>query len=75
MCQLILYWPNYGQTHEYDDDYESYSVLLFSPVHFRYIVFRPVIDEILVGKVKSCSKEGINGEWEKQWIASVKFAK
>ena len=40
----------------------THSVLLFSPVHFRYTVFRPVIDEILVGKVKSCSKEGISGE-------------
>jgi DNA-directed RNA polymerase III subunit RPC8 len=29
-------------------------------VTFRYIVFRPFIDEILVGKVKSCSREGIH---------------
>lgn len=28
-------------------------------VTFRYVVFRPFIDEVLVGKVKSCSKEGI----------------
>jgi DNA-directed RNA polymerase III subunit RPC8 len=28
-------------------------------VTFRFVVFRPFIDEILVGKVKSCSKEGI----------------
>ena len=30
-------------------------------VHFRYVVFRPFVDEILVGKIKSCSKEGVNG--------------
>lgn len=29
-------------------------------VHFRYVVFRPFVDEILVGKIKSCSKEGVN---------------
>lgn len=32
-----------------------------SIVHFRYVVFRPFIDEILVGKIKSCSKEGVHG--------------
>ena len=31
-------------------------------VHFRYVVFRPFVDEILVGKIKSCSKEGVNGK-------------
>lgn len=28
-------------------------------VHFRYVVFRPFIDEILLGKIKSCSHEGV----------------
>ena len=28
-------------------------------VHFRFIVFRPFIDEVLVGKIKSCSREGV----------------
>ncbi|ESP03852.1 hypothetical protein LOTGIDRAFT_109978 [Lottia gigantea] len=28
-------------------------------VHFRYVVFRPFIDEILVGKIKCSSKEGV----------------
>ena len=26
-------------------------------------MFRPFTDEILVGKIKSCSKEGVNGEF------------
>ncbi|KAL5018940.1 hypothetical protein ScPMuIL_004662 [Solemya velum] len=29
-------------------------------VHFRYVVFRPFMDEILTGKIKSCSKEGVH---------------
>lgn len=29
-------------------------------VFFRYVVFRPFMDEILVGKIKSCSKEGVH---------------
>ncbi|XP_041093844.1 DNA-directed RNA polymerase III subunit RPC8 [Polyodon spathula] len=28
-------------------------------VHFRYVVFRPFLDEILVGKIKGCSQEGV----------------
>lgn len=30
-----------------------------SIVHFRYVVYRPFVDEILVGKTKSCCKEGV----------------
>ncbi|XP_043083399.1 DNA-directed RNA polymerase III subunit RPC8 isoform X1 [Puntigrus tetrazona] len=29
-------------------------------VHFRYVVFRPFLDEILVGKIKGCSAEGVH---------------
>ncbi|XP_074648412.1 DNA-directed RNA polymerase III subunit RPC8-like isoform X2 [Tubulanus polymorphus] len=29
-------------------------------VHFRYVVFRPFMDEILIGKIKGCSKEGVH---------------
>lgn len=28
-------------------------------VHFRFIVFHPFVDEVLVGKIKSCSREGV----------------
>ncbi|KAI4901239.1 hypothetical protein NFI96_017760 [Prochilodus magdalenae] len=28
-------------------------------VHFRYVVFHPFLDEILVGKIKYCSQEGV----------------
>lgn len=33
-----------------------------SVVHFRYVVFKPFIDEILMGTIKGCSKEGVHGE-------------
>ncbi|XP_077490494.1 RNA polymerase III subunit H [Amblyomma americanum] len=28
-------------------------------VKFRYVVFRPFMDEVLVGKIRSCSQEGV----------------
>ncbi|CAG7836060.1 unnamed protein product [Allacma fusca] len=31
-----------------------------SPVDFRFIVFRPFQDEILVGKIKNCTREGVH---------------
>lgn len=33
----------------------------FRIVNFRYVVFRLFMDEILIGKTKSCSKEGVYG--------------
>ena len=32
-------------------------------VHFRFVVFRPFMDEILTGRIKSCSQEGVHGEF------------
>lgn len=29
-------------------------------VHFRFVVFRPFMDEVLTGKIKGCSKEGVH---------------
>ncbi|KAF4080732.1 hypothetical protein AMELA_G00174620 [Ameiurus melas] len=28
-------------------------------VHFRYVVFHPFLDEVMVGKIKYCSQEGV----------------
>ncbi|XP_009862385.2 DNA-directed RNA polymerase III subunit RPC8-like [Ciona intestinalis] len=28
-------------------------------VHFRCVVFRPFVDEVLIGKIKGCSQEGV----------------
>lgn len=30
-------------------------------VHFRYVVFHPFLDEVLLGKIKYCSQEGVHG--------------
>ena len=34
---------------------------------FRYVVFHPFLDEILVGKIKYCSQEGVYGERGLLW--------
>lgn len=31
-------------------------------MHFRYVVFHPFLDEILIGEIKSCSQDGVHGE-------------
>lgn len=31
-------------------------------VSFRYLVFRPFIEEILMGKIRSCSSDGVHGK-------------
>ena len=33
-----------------------------SKTTFRYVVFRPYVDEVLTGKIKSCSSDGVQGE-------------
>lgn len=30
-------------------------------VEFRFVVFRPFIEEVIVGKIKNCTKEGVHG--------------
>ena len=37
----------------------------FHVVRFRFVVFRPFIDELLVGTIRSSSPEGIRGGWQK----------
>lgn len=34
----------------------------FLSVKYRYVVFRPFVDEVLVGKIKSSSAEGVQGQ-------------
>lgn len=35
---------------------------IHSKVVFRYIVFRPLMDEIMMGKIKNCTPEGVHGK-------------
>lgn len=34
----------------------------YTKVNFNYIIFRPDLEEIIVGKVKSVTREGIHGK-------------
>lgn len=40
--------------------------ILIKIVTFRAIVYRPFIDEVIVGKIKSCTKEKIQGIYSKK---------
>lgn len=31
-------------------------------VEFRFVIFRPFMEEIIVGKIKNCSKAGVHSE-------------
>ena len=31
-------------------------------VHFRLVIFRPFVGEVMVGKIRSCSQEGVRGK-------------
>jgi DNA-directed RNA polymerase III subunit RPC8 len=31
-------------------------------VNFRYVVFRPFMEEVIIGKIRSCSREGVHGK-------------
>ncbi|KAL8586188.1 hypothetical protein ACOMHN_057750 [Nucella lapillus] len=55
LCIALWDIEEYGKTFIYPGDGATHTL-----VHFRYVVFRPFIDEILTGKVKSCTKEGIH---------------
>jgi DNA-directed RNA polymerase subunit E'/Rpb7 len=41
---------------------DSLTAIDVLAVTFKYVVFRPFIDEILVGKIKSSGSEGIFGK-------------
>lgn len=32
-------------------------------VEFRFVIFRPFMEEIIVGKIKNCSKEGVHSKY------------
>ena len=40
---------------------KSHQLFYLFAVKFRYVVFRPFIDEVLVGKIKSSSSDGVQG--------------
>ncbi len=38
-----------------------FACVNFVPVKFRFVVFRPFIDEVIVGKIRNCISEGVRG--------------
>ena len=44
-----------------DSNTDQYHFCMFL-VHFRFVVFRPFIDEILTGRIRSCNHEGLQGK-------------
>ena len=55
---MSLMNTNYGEY--YTNEIVRINTTSFA-VRFRFIVFRPFVDEILVGKIRSCSTEGVRG--------------
>jgi len=35
-----------------------------TPVDFRFVMFKPFIGEVLTGKVKNCSRDGVFGMYQ-----------
>lgn len=66
LCIALWDIRNIEDAYIFPGDGASHSI-----VHFRYVVFRPFIDEILLGKIKSCSKEGVHGRWLRLIIFSL----
>lgn len=44
-------------------------------VFFRYIVFRPTIGEVITGKIRSCSREGVHSKYAKGIVVNEKWLK
>ncbi|NXL41832.1 RPC8 polymerase, partial [Podilymbus podiceps] len=38
----------------------TFVICFLLKVHFRYVVFHPFLDEILIGQIKSCSQDGVH---------------
>jgi len=38
------------------------NYLFFVLVTFRFVVFRPFVEEVLTGRIRSCDHEGVHGK-------------
>ncbi|KAG7296128.1 DNA-directed RNA polymerase III subunit RPC8 [Plutella xylostella] len=55
LCIALFDITHIGDSHIFPGDGSSHT-----EVKFRYIVFRPFVEEILIGKIRSCSREGVH---------------
>lgn len=58
LCIALFDITHIGHSYIFPGDGSSHT-----EVKFRYIVFRPVVEEILIGKIRSCSREGVHGTY------------
>ncbi|VVC90883.1 unnamed protein product [Leptidea sinapis] len=56
LCIALFDITHIGHSYIFPGDGSSHT-----EVKFRYIVFRPIVEEILIGKIRSCSREGVHG--------------
>uniref|UniRef100_H2ZJI5 DNA-directed RNA polymerase III subunit RPC8 n=1 Tax=Ciona savignyi TaxID=51511 RepID=H2ZJI5_CIOSA len=54
LCICLFDILKYEESYIFPGDGASHTI-----VHFRFVVFRPFIDEVLIGKIKGCSQEGV----------------
>lgn len=57
LCIALYDIIDIGNSYIFPGDGSSHT-----EVKFRFIVFRPVVEEILIGKIKNCSREGVHGK-------------
>lgn len=57
LCLALFDIKHIGDSHLFPGDGSSHTEVLF-----RFIVFRPIIEEIVIGKIKSCSRDGVQGD-------------
>lgn len=57
LCIALYDLSDIGHSYIFPGDGSSHT-----EVKFRYTVFRPMVEEIVVGKIKSCSREGVHSK-------------
>ncbi|XP_041986232.1 DNA-directed RNA polymerase III subunit RPC8 [Aricia agestis] len=55
LCIALFDITDIGHSHIFPGDGSSHT-----EVKFRFIIFRPMVEEILTGKIRSCSREGVH---------------
>lgn len=57
LCIMLYDITEIEESHIFPGDGASHT-----SVSFRFVVFRPFMEEILIGKIRSCSADGIHGK-------------
>ncbi|XP_078347084.1 DNA-directed RNA polymerase III subunit RPC8-like [Oculina patagonica] len=59
LCIVLHDITSIGDSYLFPGDGSSHT-----PVKFRFVVFRPFVDEILTGRIRSCNHEGVQVSME-----------